>query len=110
MKQAVSQSARQLQKSASISIKCCLSARNFASSTTQDKSTENKHIQKDSKKLAETPSEPKKPRKAIAELDEEMRLAMEGMAGDGGEAGLELEDGKATSMKRSVRENMFRYI
>jgi hypothetical protein len=52
---------------------------------------------------------PKKP-KTMAELDQEMRSAMEGLAGDGGEAGLELEDGKAVSMKRGVRENMFRYI
>lgn len=35
---------------------------------------------------------------------------MAGLAGDGGDAGLELEDGKAVSMKRSVRDNMFRYI
>lgn len=46
----------------------------------------------------------------MAQLDEEMRMAMEGHAGDGGEAGLELEGGKAVSMKRGVRENMFRYI
>lgn len=52
---------------------------------------------------------PRKP-KTMAELDQEMRSAMEGLAGDGGEAGLELEDGKAVSMKRGVRENMFRYI
>jgi hypothetical protein len=37
-------------------------------------------------------------------------MKMAGLAGDGGEAGLELEDGKAVSMKRGVRENMFRYI
>lgn len=48
--------------------------------------------------------------KTIAQLDEEMRRAMEGRAGDGGEAGMELEDGKPVSMKRGVRENMFRYI
>lgn len=46
----------------------------------------------------------------MAQLDEELRLKMEGLAGDGGEAGLELEDGKAVGMKRGVRENMFRYI
>ncbi|KAF1980779.1 hypothetical protein K402DRAFT_305772, partial [Aulographum hederae CBS 113979] len=53
--------------------------------------------------------EPKKS-KTVAQADEELRLKMNGMAGDGGEAGLELEDGKAVSMKRGVRENMFRYI
>ena len=46
----------------------------------------------------------------MAELDEELKLKMEGMAGDGGESGVELEDGQPVSMKRSVRENMFRYI
>lgn len=49
-------------------------------------------------------------KKTSAQMDEDMRRAMEGVAGDGGEAGLELEDGKAVSMKRGVRENMFRYI
>jgi hypothetical protein len=48
--------------------------------------------------------------KTMAELDQEMRSAMEGLAGDGGEAGVELEGGKAVAMKRGVRENMFRYI
>lgn len=54
--------------------------------------------------------ESKVKRKTQAELDRELELKMAGLAGDGGEAGLELEDGKAVSMKRSVRENMFRYI
>ncbi|KAL9597131.1 MAG: hypothetical protein Q9219_005353 [cf. Caloplaca sp. 3 TL-2023] len=51
-----------------------------------------------------------KPKKTIAELDEELRLKMEGKSGEGGEAGLELEDGKPTAMKRGVRNNMFRLI
>ncbi|QDS74178.1 hypothetical protein FKW77_001915 [Venturia effusa] len=54
--------------------------------------------------------EPRAKPKTQAELDRELELKMAGLAGDGGEAGLELEDGKAVSMKRSVRENMFRYI
>lgn len=53
-----------------------------------------------SKRVAET----------TTQLDEEMRRAMERIAGDGGEAGLELEDGKPVAMKRGVRDNMFRYI
>jgi len=48
--------------------------------------------------------------KSMAELDDEMKHAMENLLGDGGESGLELEDGKPVSMKRSVKENMFRYI
>lgn len=46
----------------------------------------------------------------MAELDEELRQKMSGLAGDGGEAGVELENGQPVSMKRGVRENMFRYI
>ncbi|ETN45164.1 uncharacterized protein HMPREF1541_10041 [Cyphellophora europaea CBS 101466] len=48
--------------------------------------------------------------KTSSQLDEDMRRAMEGLAGDGGEAGLELENGKPVAMKRGVRDNMFRYI
>ena len=48
--------------------------------------------------------------KTIAQLDEELRLKMEDKSGEGGEAGIELEDGKPTAMKRGVRENMFRVI
>lgn len=54
--------------------------------------------------------EPPKKKKTIAQLDEELRQKMSGLAGDGGEAGVELENGQPVSMKRSVRENMFRYI
>ncbi|RWA05791.1 hypothetical protein EKO27_g9308 [Xylaria grammica] len=53
-------------------------------------------------------SKPKK--KTMEQLDEELRLKMSGIAGDGGEAGVEYEDGKPVAMKRSVKDNMFRYI
>ena len=46
----------------------------------------------------------------MAELDDELRLKLEGISGDGGEAGLELEDGMPVAMKRSVKNNMFRLI
>lgn len=52
----------------------------------------------------------KKPKKTQAQLDQELQAAMEGHSGDGGMAGAELEGGKAVSMKRGVRDNMFRYI
>lgn len=48
--------------------------------------------------------------KTVAEADEELRLKLEGISGDGGVSGLELENGKAVAMKRGVRENMFRLI
>ncbi len=46
----------------------------------------------------------------MAELDEELRLKLEGISGDGGEAGLELENGRPVAMKRGVKDNMFRLI
>lgn len=51
-----------------------------------------------------------KRKKTTAEADEELRQKLEAMSGEGGEAGVELEGGKAVGMKRGVRENMFRYI
>ena len=56
-------------------------------------------------------AEQQKPkRKTQAQMDEELRMRMEDMAGEGGAAGVEYEDGKPVAMKRGVRENMFRYI
>jgi len=49
-------------------------------------------------------------KKTLAEMDEELRMKMSGIAGDGGEAGVEMEDGEPVAMKRSVKANMFRYI
>lgn len=59
-------------------------------------------------KRKEKPNEQDK--KTMAQLDEELRMKMEGRSGDGGSAGIELEDGKPVAMKRGVRENMFRLI
>lgn len=52
----------------------------------------------------------KRAEKTIAELDEELRLKLEGISGEGGDAGVEYEGGKAVGLKRGVRENMFRVI
>jgi len=46
----------------------------------------------------------------MAELDEELKLKMEGILGEGGVSGLEYEDGKAVAMKRGVKNNIFRLI
>lgn len=48
--------------------------------------------------------------KTQAELDAEFQLRMQEHSGDGGVSGVEYEDGKPVSMKRSVKNNMFRYI
>ncbi|KAI1757691.1 hypothetical protein F4782DRAFT_138815 [Xylaria castorea] len=53
---------------------------------------------------------PQSQQKTMAQRDEELRQKMSGIAGDGGEAGVEYEDGKPVAMKRSVKNNMFRYI
>ncbi|KAI1207591.1 uncharacterized protein F4807DRAFT_172099 [Annulohypoxylon truncatum] len=52
----------------------------------------------------------KSKKKTTAELDAELQRKMSGLSGDGGEAGVEYENGQPVAMKRSVRENMFRYI
>jgi len=69
---------------------------------------------KDEKKTIEevkgSQSLSKRKAKSQAELDKELQERMAGIAGDGGEAGIELEDGQPVAMKRSVKDNMFRYI
>lgn len=57
-----------------------------------------------------TPSTPPAPKKTQSQLDEELRAQMEGLSGDGGASGVEYEDGQPVAMKRSVKDNMFRYI
>jgi hypothetical protein len=49
-------------------------------------------------------------KKTMAELDEELRLKLESVSGEGGTAGVEYEAGKAVGLKRGVKENMFRII
>ncbi|EAQ84598.1 predicted protein [Chaetomium globosum CBS 148.51] len=53
---------------------------------------------------------PVKKKKTQKEMDEELKQKMEGISGDGGASGVVYEDGKPVAMRRSVRENMFRYI
>ncbi|RPB00689.1 hypothetical protein L873DRAFT_1599990, partial [Choiromyces venosus 120613-1] len=48
--------------------------------------------------------------KTSAESDDGLRRKLEEISGDGGASGVETEDGKPVAMKRSVRNNMFRYI
>lgn len=58
----------------------------------------------------EAPEPTAKGKKTMAELDEELRLKLEGMSGEGGAAGVEYENGKAEGLKRGVKSNMFRVI
>ncbi|KAI5247776.1 hypothetical protein E4T47_05386 [Aureobasidium subglaciale] len=82
-----------------------------ASSNSKSESSNNQQqdTQKGTVPQADSEQSPKK-RKTQAELDDELRQKMAGMAGDGGDAGVEFEDGQPVSMKRSVKNNMFRYI
>ena len=66
------------------------------------------HQKIESPKQSEAPVA--KQKKTQAELDEEMRQKLEDFSGEGGAAGMEFENGKAVSMKRGVKDNMFRYI
>ncbi|RAL04711.1 uncharacterized protein BO80DRAFT_421962 [Aspergillus ibericus CBS 121593] len=62
---------------------------------------------------ASSPSQDKRKQykaKSVAQADQELRERLEQMSGGGGAAGIEYEDGKPNAMKRSVRNNMFRYI
>jgi len=68
----------------------------------------NDPIVQSSSKSQEKISAPKK--KTQAELDEELRLKLEGISGEGGSAGIEYEGGKSVGLKRGVKENMFRVI
>jgi hypothetical protein len=60
--------------------------------------------------VKEVKEEVKMTKKTMAELDEELKLKLEGVSGEGGNAGVEYEGGKAVGLKRGVRENMFRVI
>ncbi|KAF1831856.1 hypothetical protein BDW02DRAFT_29545 [Decorospora gaudefroyi] len=77
-----------------------------------DASSNTSHTVKDeTQKPAAKPSEDPKPKKKTqAELDADMLAKLQGHNDEGGAAGIEYEDGKPVSMKRSVKNNMFRYI
>jgi hypothetical protein len=80
----------------------------FCQTNSQTSKSDKDQTQKQSTPKSQ-PEQPKK-HKTLAEMDEELRQKMAGHSGDGGDAGVEYEDGVPTSMKRSVKNNMFRYI
>jgi len=79
----------------------------LASSDSSSKPSTTTTTQQETKDATE---KPQKKAKTIAEQDEELRQKMGGLSGDGGESGVEYEDGQPVAMKRSVAKNMFRYI
>ncbi|KAI1801224.1 hypothetical protein F4811DRAFT_535199 [Daldinia bambusicola] len=82
------------------------SASSQAHSQSQEKSQQSSSV--DQKDVPSPKVQGKK--KTMAELDAELQQKMSGLSGDGGESGIEYEDGKPVAMKRGVRNNMFRYI
>lgn len=78
---------------------------NSATTAEEHKQTPNLEDSNGTKKSAQ-----KTKKKTMAELDEELKLKMEGMSGGGGSAGVEYENGKAEGLKRGVKDNMFRVI
>ncbi|KUI55559.1 hypothetical protein VP1G_02910 [Cytospora mali] len=108
--------ATQVQGFHSASRACLTSSSPTASATkeadsAQSQPTSQQTEANDSKPSEEKLKEPVPPRKkTMAELDEEVRLKLEGLSGDGGSAGVEYENGKAEGLKRGVKSNMFRVI
>lgn len=87
-------------------------ARAYAANATSsgESSANNINVNTASPDTTKSSSQQVKVKRTSAQLDDDLRRAMERLAGDGGEAGIELEDGKPVAMKRGVRENMFRLI
>lgn len=117
--------------SASVSLRSCIVAQRalYTDATSSPTSSpqaergqaaatnENQNVEASSMRIGSTPSlenTTKMPGvqrgKTVAELDEELRLKMEGMSGEGGSAGVEYENGKSEGLKRGVKANMFRVI
>jgi len=88
-----------------------VTARNVASSSAASQPQDNGKKEAESlESKAQDSAAKHKSTKTQAQLDEELRQKMMGLSGDGGESGVEYEDGQPVSMKRSVKNNMFRYI
>ena len=94
----------------------CTAARNLAASQQQEFLGDTASQPKDHAKeevnesSSGTKSKPQPKKLSVAEQDEQLRKKMAGIEGDGGEAGVEYEGGEPVAMKRSVKNNMFRYI
>lgn len=92
----------------------CFSTTSLRLATTKTQAKSSDHDQQHNKavedKAEEAAQKQTSTHKTQAQLDDELKQKMSGLAGDGGESGVEYEDGQPVSMKRSVKNNMFRYI
>lgn len=87
------------------------SARLFTTTPPRLDGGQPKDEQSKDEKAETTQNQNKQPKpKSQLQQDDELMQKMKGLAGDGGEAGVEYENGVPADMKRSVRNNMFRYI
>lgn len=83
----------------------------FISGTNSQSSQPQQDTQKStSKEATATEKAHEAPKKTQAQLDEELMQKLANMSGEGGEAGIEYEDGKPAAMKRGVKSQMFRIM
>ncbi|BCS20052.1 uncharacterized protein APUU_20484A [Aspergillus puulaauensis] len=96
----------------SVPARCIFSTPQLQVDSNTDKEAHDNQQPNESSKRHSTPEhhKPRKAAKSVAQEDEELRRRLEEMSGEGGASGIEYEDGKPQTMKRSVRNNMFRYI
>ena len=69
------------------------------SSTTSTSEPSQAKVKSSEQKNPQDQENPAPKKKTMAELDEELRQKMSGIAGDGGEAGVELEGGQVRSIE-----------
>ena len=93
-----------------ITIRDFATAHNQGQQTSSQQDHDAKPAEQGKSELTATNAKPKPNTLTTTERDEQLRRKMSGLSGDGGEAGVEYEDGKPVAMKRSVKNNMFRYI
>jgi len=76
------------------------------SSTASNPESSQHKAETSEQKKGQDQEKPAPKKKTMAELDEELRLKMSGLAGDGGEAGVELEGGQVCSTNGCIPEFM----
>ena len=96
------------------SIRCLATSKspNGAGSTSKGQSSSSENTKQADEKISsiDKSSTREKQHKTMVEKDQDLMQKMAGLSGDGGASGVEYEDGEPVAMKRSVRNNMFRYI
>ncbi|EYE96663.1 uncharacterized protein EURHEDRAFT_453114 [Aspergillus ruber CBS 135680] len=76
----------------------------------ESSTSDSANTQSQQQQQQQQPQQQQKKAKSVGQSDEELREKLERMSGEGGASGIEYEDGQPNTMKRSVRNNMFRYI